>query len=201
MPRVLCILVTMFVLTLPPAAQADDFDDALSAYRAGDFAAARGKFLALSKDGDTRAMHNLAHMYRKGQSVKVDLNRAFKYFQYAAKKGFNLSQFQIGRMYRRGQGVKPNAKRALYWMRKAAHSDYARAQLTLGIWYDQGFGGPRDPVKAMKWHIIAGARAKGKVKTDIDARLKKFKDHLSKSRIAEAYRGSKKFQVEQRIAQ
>ncbi len=199
MPRVIYIVATFCLLTFAPGVQADDFDDALSAYRAGDFAAARTKFLTLAKDGDTRAMHNLAHMYRKGQSVKVDLNRAFKYFEYAAKQGFNLSQFQIARMYRRGQTVTASPKKALHWMRKAANSKYARAQLTLGIWYDQGVGGPRDPVKAMMWHVIASSYAKGKMKKDIVGRLAKMKEHLSHSQVAEAYRGSKKFLVNKRI--
>jgi len=201
MSRLFRIFVSIWLLAFAVPAAASEFSEALNAYRAGDYAAARAKFFPLAQKGDTRAMHNLAHMYRKGQGVAVDLKKSFKYFEYAAHKGFNQSQFQIARMYQRGEGVKPDAKKAFKWMRKAADSKNARAHAMLGVWYATGIGTAANPVKAMMWHIVAKSYAKGKLRATVEKRFDEYKGRYSHREVAAAYNQSKKYLVLRRISE
>jgi len=189
----------VFLLAFAATAEANDFSTGLAAYKAGNYDAALATWLPLARAGNTRAMHNIALMYRKGIGVKKDVKKSFTYFKYAARKGFHLSQFQIGRMYERGQGTPRNTKEAMRWMQKSAVANNPRAQFLVAIWYDRGIGAARDPVKSLTWHLIASVYAKGKLKKKVDESRKKLQEYLSSRHVSVAYTAYKKYLIEDRL--
>lgn len=69
------------LLALPVAAAG--FDDAMNAYRAGDFDTAFTGFLEVAQAGDHTAQHNVAVMYYRGEGVPRDLRRAYAWMTLA----------------------------------------------------------------------------------------------------------------------
>ncbi len=186
MPTIMKVLIPIWLLIFATASYANEFSDGMLAYRSGDYATARAKWLPLANSGHTRAMNNMGLIFKKGLGAPKDLEKAYGYFLRSSQQGFSLAQFNLARMYQQGLGTKRNPEKAVDWMRQAADNKYARAQLVLGSWYEKGFGVPRDPVDAMMWYFIAQASTKGKLKKSADKRIVKLQKALSRGQIEAA---------------
>jgi TPR repeat protein len=79
-------------------------------------------FDAAARQGNVKAMHNLAVIYAKGLGVSPDMAVAASWFQRAAALGYRDSQFDLAVLYERGLGVPQNAVLALKWYLIAAAS-------------------------------------------------------------------------------
>ena len=191
MTRVIKALLSICLLVFSLTANANEFGDGMAAYRSGDYATARAKWLPLANSGHTRAMNNVGLMFKKGLGVPKDLEKSFGYFLRSAQQGFSLAQFNLAGMYQKGLGTKRSPEKAVEWMRKSADNKYARAQLVLGIWYERGFGVPRDPVDSMMWYLIARANSKGKFRKIVENRVFKLQKALSRNQIEAASEAAK----------
>jgi hypothetical protein len=134
----------------------DDFDNALAAYKSGDYAVAHRKFIVLADQGDTRAQVDLGIMYSKGEGVPQDYAKAFMWYLKAAERGVFQAQAQVGSLYFKGQGVQQDYAQAATWFRKAAEQGDMSAQYFLGHMYYEGKGVPRDYPESAKWWSKAG---------------------------------------------
>jgi len=186
MLKILKVVISIWLLMFATVAAASEFGDGMAAYRAGDYATARAKWLPLADSGHTRAMNNMGLIFKKGLGAPKDLEKAFGYFLRSSQQGFSLAQFNLAGMYQKGLGTKRNPEKAVEWMRIAADNKYARAQLVLGSFYEKGFGVPRDPVDAMMWYSIARASTKGKLKKSAEKRIAKLRKALSRDQIEAA---------------
>ena len=70
-------------------------------------------------------------MYYNGRGVKKNYNKAFMWYEKAAKQGVAMAQFNLGDVYYKGRGVKQNYKKAFEWYEKAAKQGHVDAQLKL----------------------------------------------------------------------
>ncbi|MDE0717498.1 MAG: bifunctional trypsin-like peptidase domain-containing/SEL1-like repeat protein [Rhodospirillaceae bacterium] len=77
------------------------------------------------------AAFKLAFRYIRGIGVGKDLEKAFRYIERAAKKGFPPAMYWAGRFLRNGWGVPKTPALGDYWMRQAAGSGYAVAETDL----------------------------------------------------------------------
>lgn len=102
----------------------------------------------LAEQGDARAQHKLATMYRDGHGVEKNESKAVELFRQAAEAGYVPAQLNLGVMYRAGKGVEADNNEALRWYRLAADSHNAVAQYNLGVFYATGNGVERDLVQA-----------------------------------------------------
>lgn len=109
----------------------------------------------LAEQGDARAQHKLATMYRDGRGVTKDETRAVELFRMAAEAGYVPAQLNLGVMYRAGKGVPADSEEALRWYRLAADNHNAVAQYNLGVFYATGKGVERDLVQAHVWFSLA----------------------------------------------
>src|SRR4029078_9574062 len=99
------ILFTVFlVVACATVAAAGPFEDAVSAYRRGDYAMAAQVFRSLAEQGDPGAQNNLGMMYTHGLGVPQDDQEAVKWCRLAAKQGSTEAQFNLGVMYEDGIG-------------------------------------------------------------------------------------------------
>ena len=146
-------LVALLVF-LPAGARAD-FDDAVRAHEAGDYATAYAEWLPLAERGDPAAERNIGHLYRMGWSVPQDFEEAAKWYRRAAEKGFARAQANLANMYLRGQGVERNHTMAVEWFRRAGLQGHAVAQYNLGLMYENGLGVEHSDAKAMGWYHLA----------------------------------------------
>lgn len=189
----LIIFLLAFGLMSIGSAYGADFKKGAKAYRAADYATARAEWLPLATAGHTRAMNNIALMYKKGLGFSVDMKKAFFFFKKSADQGFVLAQFNLAGMYQKGRGTPKDPAKAFEWMQKAAKGNMARAQIVLGNWYARGFGVPIDDTQALTWYMVAFKNSKGKLNKKIRTIILKFQVKLRPMEVNEALRAAEAF--------
>lgn len=78
--------------------------------------------------------------YRAGNLLvqKGEYENAFKYFSFAAQKGYAPAQYNLGVMYRNGHGVERNYEKAFEWFEKASFAGNLDGDHGLACMYDAG---------------------------------------------------------------
>ena len=144
----------VFVLLFTASAVAQDFEKALNAARAGDYATAWKEWFPLARDGNVTAQYNLGILYENGLGVVRDESTAAMWYRVAAKQGHVTAQYNLGVLYEKGRGVQHDDIEAARWYRKAAEQGFALAQTNLGFLFDHGFGVTRDTGEAVHWYRL-----------------------------------------------
>lgn len=152
------LAATIITLGYGSAAIAGPFEDADTAYKAGDYQTAMHFWRPLADQGHARAQYNLGKLYFLGEGVPLDNAQCRYWWLKAADQDHVLAQFNLANMYYFGNGVSKNTAEALKWYRRAAGQGYARAQFNLGLMYRLGEGVSQDVVQAYKWWSLAAAQ-------------------------------------------
>lgn len=142
----------MVALVAVPPVRAAPFDDAIGAYKRGDYELALRLFRPLAEAGDAKAQGNVGRMYALGQGVTQDYTEAMKWFRRSAEQGEAIAQFNLGLSYESGQGTTQDYAEAAKWYQKAAEQNYADAQKALGDLYFFGDGVAENDSEAMRWY-------------------------------------------------
>jgi len=156
MTRALIGIFAAVILTLSLAAPAPaaSLEDAVVAYRKGDYANALQLYRPLAEQGLAVAQFNVGLMYDMGQGVLQNHGEAVKWYRLAADQGRPDAQYQLGHLYYKHEQYAEAAK----WFRLAADQGRADAQSSLGAMYAEAEGVPQDFVQALKWFILAAAQ-------------------------------------------
>ena len=103
--------------------------------------------------GDSEASYIAGGMYYKGMGTVKDPYKAFKYLDYAAKKGKSTpeSNRALAEFYILGEVVPQNFQKAVKWYEDAADEGDSQAQVELGYLYFTGRGVEQDFSGAFKW--------------------------------------------------
>lgn len=101
-------------------ALADEFEDAVVAYQAGDYASAYPVFMNMAGAGNSSAETMLGVMYFNGQGVEQNESFAAIWFYKAARKGNPNAHLAFGSLHIRGVGVLQNLGKAYKWLFLAA---------------------------------------------------------------------------------
>jgi uncharacterized protein len=150
-PTFAAIILTLNLTTSAPAAS---LEDAVAAYRKGDYVNALQLYRPLAEQGLAVAQFNVGLMYDLGQGVLQNYGEAVKWYRLAADQGRPDAQYQLGHLnYKQGDYAE-----AAKWFRLAADQGRADAQSNLGAMYAEGEGVPQDFVQALKWFILAAAQ-------------------------------------------
>lgn len=83
---------------------------------------------------------SLGEMYRDGCGTKTDCEKAYFWWEKAARLGDAAAQYECGDACNYGDGVEKNEEKARMWYEKAAEQGHADAQLRCGEMYDKGEG-------------------------------------------------------------
>ena len=111
---------------------AGSLEDAIAAYRSGDYATALRLFLPLADQGRASAQYGLGVMYATGHGAPQSYAEALKWYRLAADQGHTSAQYNLGFMFTQGQGVPKNYAEAAKLYRLAADQGDAEAQVNLG---------------------------------------------------------------------
>ena len=155
--RLRCGLLIGALMLVAGCGQAS-VDDAMAAYRKGDYATAVALFQPLAEGGDASAQVALGLMHDNGQGVARDYGEAVKWYRLAADRGSADGQAALGAMYDNGHGVEQDDAEAVKWFRLAARQGDEFAQYNLGVLYKNGRGVPQDNKRAYLWFNIAAAK-------------------------------------------
>jgi predicted aspartyl protease len=104
------------------------YDDAIAAYRKGDFSQAVNLWSSLAENGDSLAQSSLGYMYDHGQGVTQDFQEAVKWYRLSAEQGFSAAQYNLALMYVQGLGVPLDYIRAYMLFDLAATQGVNEAQ-------------------------------------------------------------------------
>lgn len=109
------LLVLGLLLGTHTTVKADQFDEGLAAYEAGNYQKALELFKAFAEQGDADAQVFLGIMYSKGQGVPKDYRKALKWYRKAAEQGHASAQYNLGIMYGNSKGVPKDYVQAHKW--------------------------------------------------------------------------------------
>jgi uncharacterized protein len=149
------VAALMLAVSFAGSAAAGPFDDALAAYKKGDYATALRLLRPVAEQGDVDAQFLLALVYELGRGVPQDYGAAVIWYRKAALQDHAKAQFSVGVMYYEGEGITQDYAAAASWWRKAAEQGNLEAQYSLGLMYARGRGVPQDYVTAHKWLNLA----------------------------------------------
>jgi TPR repeat protein len=107
-------------MLLAPVLALAGMDEAVEAYRTGDYAEAMTQFKALSEQGDVGATYYVGFLYHHGYGEPVDYAEAIKWYSKAAARGDFQSQFYLGRLAEQGKGMARDPVAAHSWYSIAA---------------------------------------------------------------------------------
>ena len=82
------------------------------------------------------AQFNVGAMYNTGRGVKEDADRAFEWFEKAAKQGLAVAQFNVGFSYHYGRGVKQDDEMAKIWVKKSCDAGFVKGCAVLASFSD-----------------------------------------------------------------
>ena len=144
------IVAVWLLVQVPIPTAAGDFEAAVRAAEAGDFATALREFRALAAIGDPRGENGLGVLYLRGNGLERNLERAVALIRSAAEKGLRAAEKNLGELYAEGVGVSRDDPVAAYWLGLAAAKGDPGAQLSLGMMHVEGRGIARDHARAMQ---------------------------------------------------
>ena len=138
-----------------PAIAGPTVRDGIAAWQKRDFTTAVAIWRPLAEAGDADAAFNLGQAYRLGRGVKVELARAQRWLEQAARAGHLDAQTTLGLLLF-DSGDRSGAMR---WLKVAAERGDARAMLIYGTALFNGDGVPSDRVLA--YAFVSRAAAQG----------------------------------------
>ena len=172
------LLIAAIVALAPLAGAEAGLREGRAAYAQGDYATALEEILPLAEAGNADAQRLLGVMYRQGQGVAKDAERALYWTQQAVAQGDAPAQFNLANMYETGDTVTRNIALAAKHYLAAARADIPLAQYRLGAFFLEGQGGVRDPVLAFVWYSRAAANERS---GGLAAHAAKARDKIARS--------------------
>ncbi len=100
-------------------------------YTQAKFAQALPWFEKSANQGNRVSQSLLGTMYRNGNGVTRDIEKAFMWYQKAAEQGDAMGQYYVGLAYFGGLNVKQDRIKGVLLIKKAADQGLPRAQQTL----------------------------------------------------------------------
>lgn len=117
---------------------ADPLAEAAAMARAGDFAPAWCIWDRLAEQGNVEALYNLGWLYRNGQGVASDDERARRLWEEAGSKGHAEAQMALGILYADSRTTGADKALAVKWFGLAAGQGIEDAVLILLDYMDKG---------------------------------------------------------------
>lgn len=148
----------VLALGLGCVAGAQTLDEAVAAYRRGDYRTALAGFRQLAEQGEPRAQFSLGLLLATGRGVAQDDAQAVSWYRRAAERGHAGAQNNLGVMLASGKGTAKDAEEAVQWYRKSAAQGHVDGMNNLGVMYANGQGVAKDAQQAYVWWLLASAR-------------------------------------------
>jgi hypothetical protein len=134
-----------------PAAAIGTMEQAMVAYRAGDFERARRTWLPLADGGNPRAQYMLGYMAETGLGQPWSNHEAAGWYQRAAAQGEPEAQLRLGDLYLRGMGVARDPIEGARLFEAAARGGDAQGAYRYGLALFRGVGVSQDFDAALRW--------------------------------------------------
>lgn len=151
------IICSCLILIHPQSILAS-FQAGESAYLNNDYQTAFQEWEPLAVQGNDDAQNMLGYMYRYGQGLPQNFEKARYWYRQAADQGHDRAQNNLGVMHRLGLGGSQDYHKAFQWFHRAAEQGNGGGQSHLGLMYYKGEGVPKNLVQAYKWASLAASQ-------------------------------------------
>ena len=119
-----CVQMSILTALTSILMACSDYQNARSAYAAGDYTKAYQLFQALAESGDTKAQYDLSLMYIQGIGTQKNIEQgldnapqlALHWFEKAAMAGSAVGQYNLAHMYMDGGQIAIDLPKAYIWM-------------------------------------------------------------------------------------
>ncbi len=154
------ISALFFAFILPLAfstpSLAGDYEDGITAYRAGDYKTAIDFLTKAGDQGHRQAQYHLSILYEGASGVDRDTQASFHWLKKAAEGGMVEAQRNLAAFYDDGvDDPDDDIEQAAFWYRKTANQGDLVGQLNLGILLDRKSNSDRDHKEAIRWYLLA----------------------------------------------
>ena len=136
-----------------------EFNEGLTAARAGDYVRAQNVWRPLARDGNAEAQYRLGWLYENGLGTEQNPFITAQWYRQAAAQGHSSAQYKLGKMSFLGWGMPRDDIKAASYFLEAANKGHAKAQYSMAILFQIGRGVPKDLRKARYW--FGRAKANG----------------------------------------
>ena len=113
------------------SAGAENYNDGLVHYEAGDYAKAYCIWSQLAEKNHVAAQYSLGWMYANGEGLAVNAKEGIKWWRKSAALGHPDAHFAMALAYTTGEGVKKNALKAIEWHIDASQLGHEDSQSIL----------------------------------------------------------------------
>jgi len=134
-----------------------DYQQARSAYAAGDYTKAYQLFKGLAESGDTKAQYDISLMEIQGIGTKQNIEQGLVWLNRAAQRGNVEAMLELGVLYQKIDTLDNAPQLALDWFEKAALAGSAVGQYNLAHMYMDGHHIAKDLPKAYIWMSLSDA--------------------------------------------
>ena len=128
-----------------------NLNDCLVSYEQGKFKEAFEACKSFADSGQKDAQFSLGMMYRIGNGVIKDKQKAIKWLTLAANQNFYEAAYELGYLYYYSSGEFFSYLKAKEWFLKAAENGNDKAQYRLGVMFNYGYGTPIKIDDAIYW--------------------------------------------------
>lgn len=112
--------IMSFLVAVGTVSIANDLEDGLQSFNAGDLETAYVLLTIEAEKGGPEIQALLGSMYRAGEGVPQDDEKAARWYRLAAEQGHAVSQYLLGDMHIEGKGVSKSYESAYAWWVVAA---------------------------------------------------------------------------------
>ena len=168
-----------------------------------DYREAKRYFEEAVLDLDDIAINLLGNIYRDGNDLEVDKEKAFESYKAAANLDNDDAMFNLATAHLLGEGTAKDESMAFFWMEKASHGLYlVEPLLELSLMYRDGIGKESNPEKALEYLELAADAglaeasfmfAKHLLETSEDKADMKYAVDILVESVAEDYRDAIEF--------
>ncbi len=156
----LFFIIPAFLITIifisPNPVLAGNYEDGVSAYRAGEHDKAIDLLKKAGDQGHTQAQYYLSILFEGASGVDRDTAASFHWLKMAAEGGMVEAQRNLAAFYHDGiDDPDDDINQAIYWYRRTANQGDLSGQLNLGILLDQESNSARDHREAIRWYLLA----------------------------------------------
>lgn len=139
-------------------------------------------YMKAANQGDYLGQYRLGMMYKAGNGVVENYNKAIEWILISAEQGYGRAQYRLGHIYSKGDITSKDLKKAIEWYTKSAEQGmdgpYSLARIYRNMSYQSS-----DMVLAYKWILISAYKAQNNL---VARTVNEYKEGMELREIVEA---------------
>lgn len=152
-------------------AGATTYNEAISAYRQGEYAQAVQNLFELAVNKDPDAQYVLGTLFEKGDKIEQNMAQALHWYEQAAAGANPFAQAALAAHLAKGEHLEQDLSRALELFLSAAQQGHPQSQYNAAVIFEQGLVGEPNLQAARQWYEEAATNGYAKAQYNLGVLL------------------------------